>query len=134
MSSLPDPHSTGAQARLVAISGPLAGEVLPLTADGVRIGRDSSNDIYLADLALSRAHCTIAMTDGRWRICDSQSSNGTFVNGMQVTDHELNDRDRIALGGSVFLFVLNEHPSTIPPLLERPIEPATRISVDDTIY
>jgi transcriptional regulator with GAF, ATPase, and Fis domain len=130
----PDPPCTGAQVRLVAISGPLSGEVLPLTADGVRIGRDSSNDICLPDLALSRAHCTIGTANGTWRICDSQSSNGTFVNGVQVTDHQLNDRDRIALGGSVFLFVVNAHPATIPPLLERPIEPATRLPVVDTIY
>jgi adenylate cyclase len=134
MASSPDTHSADAQARLVAISGPLTGEVLALTAGGARIGRDSSNDICLADLALSRAHCAIGTTGGTWRICDSQSSNGTFVNGVQVTDSQLNDHDRITLGGSVFLFVLNAHPATIPPLLERPIEPATRLAIDETIY
>jgi transcriptional regulator with GAF, ATPase, and Fis domain len=134
MASPPDTDSAGAQARLVAISGPLTGEVLPLTAGGARIGRDSANDICLPDLALSRTHCTISMTAGTWCICDSQSSNGTFVNGVQVTDYQLNDRDRITLGGSVFLFVLNAHPATIPPLLEGPIEPATRLPVEDTIY
>jgi len=134
MASPLDTQSPGAQARLVAISGPLRGEVLPLTAGGVRIGRDSSNDICLPDLALSRTHCTIGTPHGTWRICDSQSSNGTFVNGVQVTDHRLHDRDRLTLGESVFLFVLNAHPPTIPPLLERPIEPATRLPVDDAIY
>jgi transcriptional regulator with GAF, ATPase, and Fis domain len=133
-STPPDLARAGTQVRLVAISGPLTGEVLPLPAEGVRIGRDSSNDICLPDLALSRAHCLIGATDGTWRICDSQSSNGTFVNGVRVTEHPLNDRDRIALGGSEFLFVLNPHPATIPPLLERPIESATRLPVDDTIY
>ena len=76
----------------------------------------------------------ITSSDGTWRICDSQSSNGTFVNAVQVTDHQLKDRDRIAVGGSVFLFVLNPHPPTIPPLLERPIEPATRLPVSETMY
>jgi transcriptional regulator with GAF, ATPase, and Fis domain len=128
------PTYTGAQARLVAISGPLKGGVLPLTAGGVRVGRDATNDICLPDLALSRAHCTIGTSDGTWRICDSHSSNGTFVNGVQVTDHQLNDRDRIALGASVFLFVVNAHPATIPPLLERPSEPATRLPVGETSY
>jgi len=134
MGPFPDPHSSGASVRLIAISGPLSGEVLSLTAAGVRIGRDTSNDFCLPDLALSRAHCTITTTDGTWRICDAHSSNGTFVNGVQVTDQQLNDRDRIALGASVFLFVVNAHPATIPPLLERPIEPATRLLVDDAIY
>jgi transcriptional regulator with GAF, ATPase, and Fis domain len=134
MAPPPDPQTPSAQVRLVAISGPLSGEVFSLTAGGVRIGRDASNDICLPDLALSRAHCAIGTADGTWRICDSQSSNGTFVNGAKVTDHRLHDRDQIAVGGSVFLFVVNTHPATIPPLLDRPIEPATRLPVDDTIY
>ena len=129
-----DPQGISAEARLVAISGPLSGEVVPLLERGVRIGRDTSNDICLADLALSRVHCTIEIAAGTWRIRDSQSSNGTFVNGVQVTDHQLSDRDRIELGESVFLFMLNVHPRTIPPLLERPLEPATRLRVEDTIY
>ena len=129
-----DPHNIGAEARLVAISGPLSGEVLPLLERGVRIGRETSNDICLSDLALSRTHCTIDTADGKWRIRDSQSSNGTFVNGAQVTDHQLSDRDRIQLGESVFLFMLNAHPATMPALLERPLEPATRLPVEDTIY
>jgi two-component system, NtrC family, response regulator HydG len=133
--SAPDPHSPIAEARLVAISGPLSGEVLGLPGCGVRIGRDTSNDICLSDLALSRTHCTIEVVDGQWRIRDSQSSNGTFVNGAQVTDHRLSNRDRIELGESVFLFLLNAHPTTIPALLlEGPREPATRLRVDDTIY
>jgi DNA-binding NtrC family response regulator len=47
-----DPYSAAAPVRLVAISGPLSGEVVPLTADGLRIGRDSSNDICLPDALL----------------------------------------------------------------------------------
>jgi transcriptional regulator with GAF, ATPase, and Fis domain len=130
-----DPPSTSAEARLIAISGPLSGEVLPLAAHGVRIGRDTSNDICLPDLALSRAHCTIDATDGTWRIRDSQSSNGTFVNGAQVSDHRLRNSDRIELGESVFLFLLNAHSTTIPALLaEGPAEPATRLRVEDTVY
>jgi Nif-specific regulatory protein len=46
----------------------------------------------------------------------------------------LTDRDRIALGGSEFLFVLNAHPPAIPSLLDGPIESATRLPVEDTIY
>ena len=133
--SQPDPQSTSAEARLVAISGPLSGEVLPLAAHGVTIGRDTSNDICLSDLALSRAHCTIDAADGTWRIRDAQSSNGTFVNGAQVSDHQLRNSDRIELGESVFLFLLNPHSTTLPALLpEGPREPATRLRVDDTIY
>ena len=93
MASPLDTQSTGAHARLVAMSGPISGEVRPLTAGGARIGRDYSNDICLPDLALSRTHCPIGTPDGTWCTCDFQSSNGTFVNGVQVTDRQLNDRE-----------------------------------------
>jgi transcriptional regulator with GAF, ATPase, and Fis domain len=121
-------------ARLVAVSGPLSGEVLPLPERGATIGRDTSNDICLSDLALSRAHCAIAVVDGNWRISDARSSNGTLVNGAAITDHQLADRDRIQLGGSMFVFVLDAHPSTIPALREQPVEPVARLRVEDTVF
>jgi pSer/pThr/pTyr-binding forkhead associated (FHA) protein len=125
---------SAAGARLVAVSGPLSGEVLSLPERGATIGRDSSNDICLPDLALSRLHCAIETADGTWRIRDSRSSNGTFVNGVQVTDHQLNDRDRIQLGESVFLFMVIADPSTIPSLVEQPLEAATRLQVENNDY
>jgi Nif-specific regulatory protein len=135
MSSPPNPHAAAnAPARLVAISGPLAGEIVLLAEGGARIGRDVSNDICLADLALSRSHCTIGLTDGLWHICDLESSNGTFVNGVQITDQQLTDRDQIALGGSVFLFVQNADRSAMPAVRDGPLESATRLRVEDTIY
>ncbi len=120
-------------ARLVAVSGPLCGEVLPLPEEGATIGRDTSNDICFSDSALSRAHCSIDTADGAWRIRDAQGSNGTFVNGTQITDHLLADRDHIELGESIFVFMLNPYPSTFPALLEQPLEPIARLRVDDTV-
>ena len=102
--SPPDPPSPSAEARLVAISGPLSGEVLPLLERGVRIGRETSNDICLSDLALSRVHCTIDTVDGKWRIRDSQSSNGTFVNGKQIKEQELASGDQLQLGRTLLLY------------------------------
>jgi transcriptional regulator with GAF, ATPase, and Fis domain len=120
--------------RLIAIAGPLTGMVLQLNDHSVRIGRDTTNDICLSDLALSRLHCTIDLQDGVWRIRDRQSSNGTFVNGTQVTDRELNDRDRITLGGSLFLFVVDPPGSSLPALTERSGEIVTHLRVDDDFY
>jgi transcriptional regulator with GAF, ATPase, and Fis domain len=94
-----------AEPRLVAIAGPLGGEVLPMSADTVTIGRDPASTICLSDLALSRRHCVIARTAEGWRIRDLKSFNGTFVNGMQITEHLLADGDRLSLGGSTFVFV-----------------------------
>ena len=128
-----DSRSQLCAARLVAVSGPLSGEVLPLEDNEVFIGRDPSNSICLADLALSRSHCSIVCEGGAWRIRDRQSFNGTFVNGVQVTDHLLRNRDRIELGESVFLFVLEAAEAHVAPS-DHPGELVTRLRVEDTIY
>ena len=134
MADAPNLTPASKHARLVAVSGPLTGEVLPLTDTGVTIGRDTSNDICLADMALSRAHCTIAASAGVWRIRDADSSNGTFVNGAQVSEHVLRDRDSIELGESVFLFMLNEAAAIVPAIGERPSQVVNRLGIGDTIY
>ena len=125
-----DSSRNGADVRLVAICGPMAGDVIPLGPEGLRIGRDASNDVCLPDPALSRAHCTIAASSGTWRVFDSQSSNGTFVNGVQVAERELNDGDRIGLGASEFLFIR----PTVPPVIEERLETATRLPIEDSHY
>jgi transcriptional regulator with GAF, ATPase, and Fis domain len=131
MEALPADRS---HARLIAISGPLTGLVLPLDDRSVSIGRDTTNTVCLSDLALSRLHCTIDSEDGVWRVKDRQSSNGTFVNGTQVTDRELNDRDRITLGASLFLFVVDPPGSSLPGVTERSGQLVTRLRVDDDSY
>jgi len=121
-------------ARLIAIAGPLRGEALPLREWGVKVGRDPSNDICLADPALSHSHCAIDAKDGVWHVRDRESSNGTFVNGTQVTDHVLSDGDRIALGESVFLFAHGTPEQNAPALVERPGEIVARLPTGDTRY
>jgi pSer/pThr/pTyr-binding forkhead associated (FHA) protein len=46
--------------RVVGIAGPLKGMVLALTDNKISVGRDPSNRLWAADIAMSRHHCTIA--------------------------------------------------------------------------
>ena len=92
--------------RLVALSGPLVGVMLPLTGDEVTIGRDPSSGIALADRSLSRAHSALTLGDHGWTIRDLGSANGTFVNGIQVQQQLLREGDQITAGESVFLLFL----------------------------
>ena len=48
--------------RLIAIGGPLCGEVTRLNGGEITIGRDPGNTLCLADLVLSRRHCLITLT------------------------------------------------------------------------
>jgi pSer/pThr/pTyr-binding forkhead associated (FHA) protein len=45
--------------------------------DLFRIGTQSSNDLVLKDLAVSRFHCKLTRDGTGWRLTDSGSLNGT---------------------------------------------------------
>jgi pSer/pThr/pTyr-binding forkhead associated (FHA) protein len=74
----------------------------------IRIGRDASNSLAIRDLSLSRRHCVLRRQDDSYLIRDLESRNGTFVNGSPVSEARLKHGDQIALGDSVFVFLLNE--------------------------
>lgn len=78
-----------------------------LTGNLQYIGRESSNDIVIPDINASRSHATIHMeNDGTWIITDSDSMNGVFVNGRQVSSAPLRDADMIRIGTTNIEFQL----------------------------
>ena len=91
------------QPKLLALSGPLRKTEFSLEVT-VSIGSASSSAIRLQDAAVSPQHCRIAVENGRFILTDLESTAGTFVNGMSVTQCELDSGDQIAVGDSVFLF------------------------------
>jgi two-component system response regulator HydG len=91
------------QPKLLALSGPLRKTEFSLEVT-VCIGSASSSAIRLQDTAVSPQHCRIAVENGRFILTDLESTAGTFVNGMPVTQCELDSGDQIAVGDSVFLF------------------------------
>jgi pSer/pThr/pTyr-binding forkhead associated (FHA) protein len=56
------------------------------------------------DPTTSRRHAVIVQQNGRYLLRDEGSSNGTFVNGAQITEHPLHSGDEIRIGGSQFRF------------------------------
>jgi hypothetical protein len=76
-----------------------------LPADGVVVlGRGRDNALRLPDPDTSRRHAKILCEDGRYRIQDLASTNGTFVNGSRVEEHWLAPGDRIRIGGNQITF------------------------------
>src|SRR5215471_14661882 len=83
------------------------GEVFPLTV-GQRytLGRAATNRIVLKDDLCSREHAEVNYTDGRWRLRDLGSLNGTRVNGERLdSEWELAASDEVHLGRTQLLFV-----------------------------
>ena len=65
------------------------------------IGRDTANDIVLAEATISRCHALLLMRAGHMAVMDLESANGTFVNGIQVRPDapvHLADGDMIRMG------------------------------------
>jgi len=64
------------------------------------IGRTAENDLAIEDTSLSRRHALIETIEGHFNLSDCGSSNGTFINGRQITaPEELNDWDVLTFGG-----------------------------------
>ena len=74
-------------ATLVIRQGPQAGMSFPLTGNQVIIGREEGLEIALQDPESSRRHARISWQGDRYVIEDLGSTNGTFVNGVQITEH-----------------------------------------------
>src|SRR3982751_2970499 len=93
---------------LVALAGPLRGQIISLTGDGLTIGRGPSNDVHPADLSLSRSHSVLATEQDRVTLTDLDSANGTFVNGVPIKTRLLEHGDQVKVGESVFLYLAHE--------------------------
>ena len=66
---------------------------------GNLIGRGPDCDLCIEDPHLSRRHATLAVSDGRWRIGDLGSKNGTTLAGRTQGETALQDGDWISFGG-----------------------------------
>src|SRR6516164_6939036 len=91
---------------LVGTDGPSRGRLILLGATEVSLGRHENNSVAIDDVAASKHHCVIRPCGGRFQLHDLKSRNGTFVNGVPVTDWLLEDDDEIRVGESVFRFQL----------------------------
>jgi|SRR5208337_2944883 len=102
--------------RVVAISGPLKGQVYRLAEGRVSIGRIASNRVPIPDdRTISRQHCVIELVDGQAEIADLESHNGTFVNGIPVSKRPLVHGDMLRIGQCEMVFVTgDEMPSMVP--------------------
>ena len=99
--------------RLLVLSGPLKDSTIPLSEGEVTIGREASNGIAVTDPSVSRKHCLLSAQDGRFRVRDLDSRNGTLVNGAAAVGEQwLQHGDEIVAGDSSFQFLLEEEEIT----------------------
>lgn len=69
------------------------------------IGRDSSCDIVLKHIGVSKKHAIITKKDNQYFIKDNDSTNNTSVNGEVITNQiKLKEKDVILITNSLFIY------------------------------
>jgi hypothetical protein len=87
------------------VTGTQAGAELGLKAEqSLRVGRGTAVELSIPqDPKLSSVHFELRVEKQSCVIRDLESTNGTFVNGKQISDATLRPGDRIRAGGTEFL-------------------------------
>ncbi|MCS6874521.1 MAG: PrsW family glutamic-type intramembrane protease [Pyrinomonadaceae bacterium] len=86
--------------RLKVLNGTLAGEIVELEKGVLTIGRDHSVDLRFApeERVVSSRHAIIEAKNDGFYATDTNSTNGTYVNGQRIQSVKLSDGDIISLG------------------------------------
>lgn len=93
------------------MTGPTAGQTVYLESkDKWSIGRSTECDLVFQEASVSRNHCNLVyLGEEKWSLQDLGSSNGTWVEGERVKEHELKNGDKFQLGSNIVLkFVLQD--------------------------
>jgi len=120
----PAPQEGEFSASLLALAGSLhAGTQLMLGGSvPIEVGKLSGKPLLLPGTLVSRNHCRLVPTDGRWQIVDQGSTNGSYVNGIRIASRDLADGDIVRLGEYEFEF--HYAPTAPAPVPPAPAEPA----------
>ena len=89
--------------KVTITQGPDSGKSYDIERAAI-LGRLETNDIPVHDKKASREHAKIYRQGQTFAIVDLNSSNGTFVNGEQITKRVLKTGDEITIGVVHLLF------------------------------
>lgn len=103
---------------------------IPLTElPELLVGRSANCTLQLNHKRVSGSHAKFYPSGDQWRLCDVNSTNGTFVNGKRIHECVLQERDVIVIGPYDLIFtngmleVYGESGTVIPHLPEKEERP-----------
>ena len=94
--------------RLAATSGKIKGATFAVTEEPLVIGRETAAHVCIADASVSRRHSQVEKKEDAFLITDLESLNGTFVNDLPVKKRWLEHGDRVRIGDTEFVFLIQD--------------------------
>jgi hypothetical protein len=89
------------QYSFVALDNPR--QRIHLTKESTLVGRNPACDVALDHGSISRQHCLMQISDRGLHIKDLGTTNGTKINGVNITESYINPGDQLTMGHLVFL-------------------------------
>lgn len=85
-------------AKLVVLSEGYAGLTYELKAERTTVGRVEDNAFQIPDASVSSHHCEIIQQGEGWLVRDLGSTNGSFIEGEQITEATLKKGQILRVG------------------------------------
>lgn len=92
------------------IDGPL----FLATGENYKVGRSSRCSFILDDLSVSRVHAEVIVNGETVRVEDLKSRNGTYVDGVRITNAELQPGQTVNFGNARFQLVNDKRGDETP--------------------
>jgi pSer/pThr/pTyr-binding forkhead associated (FHA) protein len=91
-------------ASLTGMSADVKGRVFQLDQEVTTLGRSKDNTIIIENPTVSGHHCSVTREGNAFILRDLESTNGTRLNGKEVSQTRLRPKDLIQVGSVEFLF------------------------------
>jgi transcriptional regulator with PAS, ATPase and Fis domain len=99
---------------LLVIEGPDRGARARVSGSVTRVGTAATNQLRLTDRTVSRVHCELRLRTGTVQLVDSDSTNGTFAEGVRIYDAELAPGAVFRVGATVIRLEAAQTPTHVP--------------------
>lgn len=99
------PVLAGLRHCLIEIHGDEIERRIELEAPFVTVGRIETNDVMVANAAVSRQHARFEATETGYDVVDLASTNGTLVNDIRIQRCPLRHEDVVVIGNTAFRFI-----------------------------
>jgi DNA-binding NtrC family response regulator len=123
---------------VVALRNTSTSQIIPLDTGSRRwvLGSDPSSDLHIVDPFVSKLHCVIERKpDGVLMVRDSDSRNGTFIDGNPVEGAELGVGSFMSVGRTTLIAMAKNNNSERPRAIEmmRGHHPSLRQCIEQAI-